>query len=640
MSRWIDNLVEYGASTRTIRVIGVLLLFLLLALATLQYYWIGQLSEAKKTEMEAALQASAVRFTGEFNREIGRMFGALLIGRSWSESDGGIERYVDRYRFWSSSTAHPRVAKRFFVTRGKQILLLDTEEMDFEESSWPPDWSILREDLDRIAERVANRGPGPFPRGALNGAAEKLPVLISPRFERDSSGELKFVGWLLVELDIEYFQNELLPEMAKRNFAANYKVLITSRVNPERVIFATGDPKSFGEADYETQMFELMANDERGRRFGGRRGGGGGPGGGGVGGPDGPPPPPPPHREGDAGGPPPGFGGGGPPPQNGPGGGPPPNGPGGPGGGPQGRWILKVKHSTGSLEQAVQSLRYKNLGISSGILLLMGLTIGAFIDSARRAQLLARQQMEFVASISHELRTPLTVICSAGDNLAGGVVKSDAQVKRYGNLVRSEGRRLADMVEQILGYAGIQRGRLPAREPVELSSVVDSALHASAQILEAKGVTVVRDVEPGLPPVSGDAASLSHTVQNLLTNAAKYGGDWVRVAASSAGNGGRVRIVVEDRGPGIESGELRHIFEPFYRGKKAVDDQIHGTGLGLSLVKRIVEAHSGKVYAESTPGQGTRFTLELPAITNIAAVAGTGATEEQPIRAGAHPTES
>lgn len=269
----------------------------------------------------------------------------------------------------------------------------------------------------------------------------------------------------------------------------------------------------------------------------------------------------------------------------------------------------------------------------------MAISIGAFVDSARRAQLLARQQMEFVASISHELRTPLTVICSAGDNLAGGVVKSDAQVKRYGNLVRSEGRRLADMVEQILGYAGIQKGRLPAREPVELGNVVDSAIHASSQILQNNGVTVVRDVEDGLPPVSGDAASLSHTVQNLLTNAAKYGGDWVRVQASSAGNG-KVRIVVEDRGPGIEPAELRHIFEPFYRGKKAVDDQIHGTGLGLSLVKRIVEAHSGKVSAESTPGKGTRFILELPALTNIAAVAGTSETEEQPIQAGAHPRES
>lgn len=269
----------------------------------------------------------------------------------------------------------------------------------------------------------------------------------------------------------------------------------------------------------------------------------------------------------------------------------------------------------------------------------MAITIGAFVDSARRQQLLARQQMEFVASISHELRTPLTVICSAGDNLAGGVVKNDAQVKRYGNLVRSEGRRLADMVEQILGYAGIQKGRLPAREPVEMGNVVDSALHASSQILQANGVTVEREVEEGLPPVSGDAASLSHTVQNLLTNAAKYGGDWVRVSASNAGNG-KVRIVVEDRGPGIEPGELRHIFEPFYRGKKAVDDQIHGTGLGLSLVKRIVEAHSGRVSAESTPGKGTRFILELPAITNIAAVSGTSATEQQPIEAGAHPTES
>jgi signal transduction histidine kinase len=238
---------------------------------------------------------------------------------------------------------------------------------------------------------------------------------------------------------------------------------------------------------------------------------------------------------------------------------------GGPGGGPRGgRWVLQLKHTAGSLDRAVQTLRYKNLGISFVILLLMGITIGAFVDSTRRARQLALQQMEFVASISHELRTPLTVICSAGDNLAGGVVKNESQVKRYGNLIRSEGRRLTDMVEQILGYAGIQKGRLPAPQPVEVESIVDSALKACGQLIESSGCAVEREVETGLLQISGDAASLSHSLQNLITNAVKYGGNWLRVTASASGEKW-IRITVEDHGPGIEPKELRHIFEPFYR---------------------------------------------------------------------------
>ena len=105
-----------------------------------------------------------------------------------------------------------------------------------------------------------------------------------------------------------------------------------------------------------------------------------------------------------------------------------------------------------------------------------------------------------------------------------------------------------------------------------------------------------------------------------MTNAAKYGGDnpWIAVRADATPDGGKVRIVVEDRGPGIEPSDLRRIFEPFYRGRKAVDDQIHGTGLGLSLVKRIVEAHNGRVTVESTIGKGSRFILELPAMAREA----------------------
>lgn len=618
MSRLLEHLADYGGSPRTLRIIGAVLVVLLLALAALQYHWIGQLTEAKKSELQQALGASAGRFSYDFNREMGRVYGGIVMGRPWSDGDTE-DRYVERYRQWSVTSAHPRILKHLYLTKGEKLLVLDPEEQSFQDAAWPTGWEGVQDDTRRILERYS-RGPrgggggggnggGPGGPRPFSGAFETLPVLASIRFERAADGEPRPAGWAIAELDLEYIENELLPDMAKRHFADNYQVLITNRADGSK-IFSKGDEKSFAHADFEGALFEILPQDQNrggGRRFsrpegeGGRREGAGGsqsraarPRNEG----DGPRSEPPMRTMG------PGIGGGG-----------------GPGGGPRGgRWVLQLKHTAGSLDRAVQTLRYKNLGISFVILLLMGITIGAFVDSTRRARQLALQQMEFVASISHELRTPLTVICSAGDNLAGGVVKNESQVKRYGNLIRSEGRRLTDMVEQILGYAGIQKGRLPAPQPVEVGSIVDSALKACGQLIEASQCTVEREIETGLPQISGDAASLSHSVQNLITNAVKYGGDWLRVTASASGEKW-IRITVEDRGPGIEAKELRHIFEPFYRGRKAVDDQIHGTGLGLSLVKRIIEAHSGKVSVESAIGKGTRFTLELPAMARATSAA-------------------
>ena len=620
MPRWIEKIVDYGGSPRTVRGVAGLLLILMLALGMLQYHWIGQLSDAKKSEMEQALQTSSSRFTSEFHRDLIRMYMSVLMNRPFSQVESK-DRQAERYRQWAATAMHQKLVKRFLVVEGENLFVLDNDSGEFEAAPWGPDLAAFRDELKLTRERMFRSGGGPLRppgepggggggggfRGMGAGVAESIPALLSPRLQSGKEGDPpQLVGWSALELDLDYLRTELLPDLTHRSFGDNYRVQIVSRANPAKQIFASpgASSVSFAAPDLEVGMFELVPQDMS--RFG--------------------------------------FGGGGRRPDRGPDrsndrdkGGKGPRRPmraeaapimagGGSAGGPrrdegrQGQWLLQAKHESGSVDVAVQSLRYKNLGIISGILLLMGLTIAAFVASTRRAQQLAQQQMEFVASISHELRTPLTVICSAGDNLAGGVVKTEAQVKRYGTLVRNEGRRLADMVEQILGYAGIQKGRIPTPQPVDVESIVDGALRASQQVLQAKSCQVDSEVAPGLPSVLGDAASLSHCIQNLLTNAAKYGGDapQIRLRAEAVNGGSRIRITVSDNGPGIEPADLRHIFEPFYRGRKAVDDQIHGTGLGLSLVKRIIEAHNGKVNVESTLGQGSRFTLEVPALSQEA----------------------
>jgi signal transduction histidine kinase len=131
-------------------------------------------------------------------------------------------------------------------------------------------------------------------------------------------------------------------------------------------------------------------------------------------------------------------------------------------------------------------------------------------------------------------------------------------------------------------------------------------------LIESEGFTVETNIQDALPALQVDRVALSSAIQNLIANSVKYsnGSKWIMVSAVNGG--GSVKIAVEDKGIGIEPDELRKIFEPFYRAKDVVDSQISGNGLGLNLVQKIVEAHGGRVTAESRVGKGSKFTIELP----------------------------
>jgi signal transduction histidine kinase len=136
-------------------------------------------------------------------------------------------------------------------------------------------------------------------------------------------------------------------------------------------------------------------------------------------------------------------------------------------------------------------------------------------------------------------------------------------------------------------------------------------------LLGPENVKLQKDIVADLPPVVGDAAALRSAVENLIANAVKYGGPdrWVGIRADRLHERRRaeVRITVSDHGGGIPASELPHIFEPFYRGADALARQVHGNGLGLSLVKRIVTAHGGRVSVTTRAGVGSAFTITLPA---------------------------
>ena len=281
-------------------------------------------------------------------------------------------------------------------------------------------------------------------------------------------------------------------------------------------------------------------------------------------------------------------------------------------------WQLLARHRGGSLEAVVAADQRRNLAMSFGVLLVLAVSMTLVIVETQRTRRLARLQMEFVAGVSHELRTPVAVMCSAADNLADGLVSGREQVKEYGAVIRNEGRRLGAMIEQILRFAaGQSQPQSYDLTAVGVEDATDAAVASISALPEAAGFTIERNIEPNLPAVKADRAALMRCLENLILNAIKYSGDsrWVQVRAEradlAAGADERVRISVIDRGAGIEALDLAHIFEPFYRGRAVRRARVHGTGLGLSLARKMAEGMGGRLDAASVPGRGSTFTLEL-----------------------------
>lgn len=279
------------------------------------------------------------------------------------------------------------------------------------------------------------------------------------------------------------------------------------------------------------------------------------------------------------------------------------------------RWLLYVSHQPGALEAAVGAIRARNLMLSFGILVLLAGSILLLLLFTRRAQRWARLQLEYVARIAHELRTPLAVISFASENLADDVVTDLDKARTYGQVINKESRRLTKLVESALLHSKLESSAASEieRQPIQINDVIEAALNDS----DITDTDVHKDLADELPSVMGDVDALKSALQNIFSNAVKYSDKPCSLSVSAkrtkGAGGAAVEIQIEDHGPGIPPAELPHIFEPFYRGKVARDEQIEGSGIGLSLVKHVVDAHGGTIRVTSPDSGGSRFTVLLPA---------------------------
>jgi signal transduction histidine kinase len=563
-------------------------------LALLQYRWSNQVSEATSLRLADSLQMSMI----DWHQDLFRDFSQICFVFTLSGDDSmplDSPRFGRSLSDWKSAAPYPDLISNLYIAgadkSGPELLHFNPSTTHLDPQEWPAALGPIRDALSPTAahppvlvrqRRLSNVF---YPGGQMSGwqFEPSVPALLHPI--TISNGDRPDVHhWIVIQLNDNVLRNKMMPDLAQRYFQGasglDYQIAVVGG-EPRKTLYssdrgfgsgkvadADGTMNIFGRdqnnlLESPTHMFHYTLQDR---------------------GPesaldviwfplfsDTP-------RDED--------------------------------------WQLVVRHRTGGpLGAFTAEMHQRDLSLSFGILVLLVLSMGMLLISTRRAQHLARLQMEFVTTISHELRTPLTVIGTAADNITRGVVAGKQQIAQYGALIQAQTRQLTSLVEQVLLFAATRQGRQWHNfHPLDVSDVIQSALGNTADLASSSQFTVEREIEPNLPPVVGDSSALSQCLQNLINNALKYGKKekWVGIRARFDTAANEIEISVSDRGIGISPADMPHIFEPFYRGSSVIAEQVRGTGLGLALAKSIAEAMKGRLTVVSTLGKGSVFTLRLP----------------------------
>ena len=287
--------------------------------------------------------------------------------------------------------------------------------------------------------------------------------------------------------------------------------------------------------------------------------------------------------------------------------------------GPASRWIDRIRLGIWATDASAATgyYRTRNWLVGGGIFALaVSVVLGGLMilrDAGREVQV-ARLRSEFVANVSHELRTPLTSIRMYAETLLMGRYRSAEQMQDYLTTLLHESRRLSRLVDNVLDFARIERGdRIYQRQPCDLGTVARDALETFGGVFAAEGFEVEEAIAAELPSVLADQEAVEGAIANILGNAVKYSSEHKAIRLAVEQRDDEVVIEVADRGISLPAGEEERIFEQFHRGANAASTA--GTGLGLSLVKSVVEAHGGRVEAANRPDGGSVFRLYFPVHT-------------------------
>ncbi|HJT68295.1 MAG TPA: HAMP domain-containing sensor histidine kinase [Pyrinomonadaceae bacterium] len=250
------------------------------------------------------------------------------------------------------------------------------------------------------------------------------------------------------------------------------------------------------------------------------------------------------------------------------------------------------------------------LGVLS-VLMIGGLVLT--YRSVNKQVALARLKSDFVSNVSHELRTPLALIRLYAETLELGRITTNEKKHEYYSIIRKESERLTALINNILDFSRIEAGRKEYDfKETDIAELVRNTLDSYRFQIEQQGFALEEQIEPNIPKVRVDREAIARALVNLVNNALKYSDHEKFLGVKLYREQSVLKLEVIDRGIGIERHEQTRIFEKFYRTCDPLVHNTKGSGLGLSLVRHITEAHGGDVEVESTPGRGSKFTLKLP----------------------------
>ncbi|MFH5883386.1 sensor histidine kinase [Halalkalibaculum sp. DA3122] len=292
-------------------------------------------------------------------------------------------------------------------------------------------------------------------------------------------------------------------------------------------------------------------------------------------------------------------------------------------------WTLKVAFTESPTIAASKASLFKNFAVLGGAVVILLGAIGFIFVTAQKERALAERQAGFLANVTHELKTPLAVMQAAGENLADGRVDNKERLQSYGRHIHSEALRLKRMIEKLLDVAKADAGQsIIEPKPVDLNRLVQRYLDNHEPYINNKGFTLDISMDESLPPVMVDEDSFNTIIGNLVENAIKYSEDEKYIGIQLQKKHTQVRLEIEDHGVGIPRSAIKHIFEKFYRVEDSLTAQSKGHGLGLSIVKNLVELNGGTIQVDSVKGNGSTFIVEFPILVDPGNN-GKGTTDEQ-----------
>jgi len=226
---------------------------------------------------------------------------------------------------------------------------------------------------------------------------------------------------------------------------------------------------------------------------------------------------------------------------------------------------------------------------------------------------LAKMKSDFVSTVSHEFKSPLTSIRQLAEMLKAGRVPSDERRQRYYDVLVEQSERLSLLIDNILDFTKIEGDRKKFDfEMADIGILLQEIVSTIQDRVRHKGFVIQVEIVKPLPSIKVDRAAITQAINNLIDNAIKYSGEAKNVFVRAFTENQYLIIAVKDFGVGIKKEEIDKVFERFYRGGDELTRTVKGSGLGLTLVKQIVESHHGNVHVESEPGRGSTFSIRLP----------------------------